>query len=99
SASNQVCSNLSSSTTFLYYNCYNEAQNPSVLPLANGNVGVSYSLETNQTSNACPGAADNTSVRVGFSISSDGGVTYGAQKILGNNNCAYEQASDPACAV
>jgi hypothetical protein len=81
-----------------YENCYGGAQSPSVLPLANGHLGVAYSLlTTNHT--ACSAYGSLVVSRIGFQVSTDGGKTYGAAKYLGNQSCSELQAIEPSFAV
>jgi hypothetical protein len=81
-----------------YLNCYGGAQSPSVLPLANGNLGVAYSvLTTNHT--ACSADGYLVVSRVGFQVSTDGGKSYGGAKYLGNQSCTELQAIEPSFAV
>jgi hypothetical protein len=81
-----------------YMNCYGGAQSPSVLPLANGDLGMAYSvLTTNRT--ACSAYGALVVSRVGFQVSTDGGKSYGGAKYLGNQSCSELQAIEPSFAV
>ncbi|MCI4321589.1 MAG: glycoside hydrolase [Thermoplasmata archaeon] len=79
--------------------CFPQAQNPSVLHLANGHIGLSFSLLTSHTNSSCPAAVNRTNSRVGFALSTDGGVSYGAPTYLGNSTCPYVSAIEPSFAV
>ncbi|MCI4346362.1 MAG: hypothetical protein L3K07_06370, partial [Thermoplasmata archaeon] len=94
----QLCSN-QNSPPFYSSTCYPERQAPTVLPLENGRVGISYSTYTNSTLNSCPGAAGNTTSRVEFAVSSDGGQRFGTPIDLGNESCAFLDALEPSFAV
>jgi hypothetical protein len=94
----QFCS-FQNSPPFYSSTCYPQAQQPTALSLANGEVALAYSSLTNATANSCPGAAANTSSRVEFAISGDGGVHFGAPQDLGNDTCAFLDALEPAFAV
>jgi hypothetical protein len=82
------------------YYCFPQAAAPSVLPLPNGKVGYAYESFTNSTTNTCPLALNNTTeVRVEFSISADGGRTFGSPLDVGNTTCPYFQALEPSFTV
>jgi Divergent InlB B-repeat domain len=83
---------------YTYSNCYGGAQNPSLLNLANGDLGVSYSTFTmNQT--GCTQYSTAVVSRVGFQVSSDSGASFGPAQYLGNETCSYLQAIEPSFAV
>ena len=82
------------------YFCFPQAAQPSVLPLQDGAVGYAYEAITNGTTSTCPLATNNTTeVRVEFSLSHDGGQTFGAPRDLGNTTCPYYQALEPSFTV
>src|SRR5579863_3360554 len=54
------------------YECFPQAQDPSVVQLANGNIGIGFSFATNYSANTCAMAKTDTAVRVGFEISANG---------------------------
>ena len=87
-----------SSTGYYSSNCDPQAISPNVLTLGNGDVGVAYSLMTNSTPTGCSSGA-SVSSRVGFSLSSDGGQTFGSIAYLGNETCSYVDAVEPSFAV
>jgi List-Bact-rpt repeat protein len=83
---------------YTYLNCFGGAQNPSLLNLADGNLGVGYSVFTpNDT--ACLGYASDVVSRIGFQVSTDSGATFGPAQYLGNQTCTYLQAIEPSFAV
>lgn len=86
-------------TSTSYGSCYRQSQDPSVVLLSNGSVGVGFSYVTTHTTDACKGAAGNTGMRVGWVFSNDSGHTYSAQTQIGNTTCAYEQAIEPSFAA
>jgi len=93
----QDCSSISSPPFYQNF-CYPEAQEPTLLPLANGSVGLAYQRETSVSANAC--ASLNTTVaRVAFQTSTDNGTSFGALTDLGNDSCAYLNAIEPSFAV
>jgi hypothetical protein len=96
---NAVCGLISKTPTVANISCNASPQNPSAVALANGNVGVAFSMITNATANSCPGAQDNTSSRVGWAVSADGGAHFGAVTDLGNLSCLGEQAVEPSFAA
>ena len=85
---------------YLYYSyCGAESVSPSVVTLANGNIGVAYSISTNLSSTQCAGGSNNVTERIGFSISANGGDTFSPLEDLGNETCAYLDAIEPSFAV
>ncbi|MCI4363659.1 MAG: hypothetical protein L3K13_05070 [Thermoplasmata archaeon] len=94
----QLCE-YQNSPPFYSSTCYPQAQQPTLLPLPNGDVGLAYSLFTNSTTNLCAGAVGNTTSRVEFAVSGDGGQQFGTPVDLGNESCAYLDALEPAFAV
>lgn len=84
--------------------CNQQAYDPSAVTLANGNVGVGYTVTTNVTgtsTSGCIAGPTNSTVqeRVGFSISSDNGTSFGPINFLGNETCSYLDAIEPSFAV
>jgi List-Bact-rpt repeat protein len=96
--SNQLCQTFNSAP-FYSVSCYAQSQDPSILSLANGHVGVAYGQYTTATTNGCPGAAANTNSRIGWSDSSDGGHTFAHTASIGNQTCAYLNAIEPSFGV
>ncbi len=96
------CSRFSYSFLTYYYwfnDCYGGAVDPTVVNLPNGDVGVGYSIATGQSVGFCPGEAGNVSYLVGFSVSADGGQTFGAPSLMGNQTCTYYNAIEPSFTV
>ncbi|MGA8275502.1 MAG: hypothetical protein WB789_01150 [Thermoplasmata archaeon] len=83
---------------YTYLDCYGGAQNPSLLDLSNGNLGVAYSTYTTNESH-CTADQGQVVSRVGFQVSTDNGATYGAAQYLGNQTCSYLQAIEPSFTV
>jgi hypothetical protein len=81
-----------------YIDCYGGAQNPSLLNLANGDLGIAYSTYTTNESN-CTVDERQVVSRVGFQVSSDSGAVFGAAQYLGNQTCSYLQAIEPSFTV
>jgi hypothetical protein len=88
--------NYTDNNTFV--DCYGGAQNPSLLNLSNGNLGVAYSTYTTNETN-CTVDQSQVVSRVGFQVSTDSGATFGAAQYLGNQTCAYLQAIEPSFGV
>ncbi|HZY70499.1 MAG TPA: hypothetical protein VFF67_05930 [Thermoplasmata archaeon] len=89
-------------STYYYYQydyCYPQAQNPSVVRLANGAIGVGYSVYTNRSTTACTAEASQTNARVAFSVSATNGSTFAAPVDIGNGTCRFLQAIEPSFAV
>jgi Divergent InlB B-repeat domain len=76
-------------------NCYGGAQSPSLLSLADGKLGVAYSVFTTGET-ACAQFGDLVVGRIGFQVSADGGKTYGPATYLGNQSCSELQAIEPS---
>lgn len=93
----QLCKTVNSAP-FYSVSCYSQAQYPSVMQLSNGHLAVAYEQYTESTTNACPGAAANTTARVAVSISTNGGHNYGAPTQIGNTSCSYLNAIEPTFA-
>jgi List-Bact-rpt repeat protein len=79
--------------------CFPQAQNPSTMHLANGDIAVAYSILTGHTSSTCPTASSLTNSRVGFSRSTDGGLSFGGITYVGNDSCPYVNAIEPSFGV
>lgn len=86
---------------YSYYDnfCFGGAVDPTVIALANGDVGVGYSIATDLNIGSCPDATGNVSDLVAFSSSSDGGHHYQPPALLGNKTCRYYNAIEPSFAV
>ena len=86
------------SYSFAVYNyCYSQAVSPSIVTLGNGNVGIGYSMVSNETN--CPSLASSVYERVGFSTSSNGGNSFSGLTFIGNQTCSYLDAIEPSFAV
>lgn len=93
SPSNLLCP----TTTFL---CLNESQDPTVLTLANGAVGLGFSIVGNYTGSSC-GAAGSIS-QIAFALSNDGGASflpYQYVSNIGSAGCPYYEGIEPSFAV
>ncbi|HEY6238083.1 MAG TPA: sialidase family protein, partial [Thermoplasmata archaeon] len=93
----QGCATYNYGTIYNY--CYPQAVSPTLLTLANGNIGLSFSLWTNQSGTGCTLYASSVNERVGFSLSTDNGQTFGGITYLGNETCSYLNAIEPSFAV
>lgn len=80
---------------FTYRDCSSGAQNPSLLNLANGDIGVGYSVLTNLTTSTCPGARNHTMSTVDFRVSSNDGTSFGPAVQITNSTCNYLQSIEP----
>jgi hypothetical protein len=94
----QACTRSNTGTSHTSY-CYSQSQNPTIVDLANGDIGVGYSVFTNRSATACAGSAVNTFTRVGFATSHDGGHHFGTFSYIGNDTCSYLQATEPSFSV
>ncbi|MCI4324081.1 MAG: glycoside hydrolase, partial [Thermoplasmata archaeon] len=85
---------------FVGYNmCYPQSQNPSVLTLANGEIGLAFSAVTSATASTCPNATGNTTSRIAFTTSSNGGLSFSSPQLISNiggANCPYYQGIEPS---
>ena len=97
--SREVCAVITSGSSAATRYCSASDQNPSAAVLANGAVGVAFSRQTSSTSNVCRNASRDTSIRIGWAESSNGGASFGAVTDLGNDTCAFEQATEPSFGV
>ncbi len=84
--------------------CNTQAYDPSAVTLGNGNVGVGYTVTSNVTGTSTSGCLTGTTnstvqEKVGFSISTDNGVSFGPIDYLGNQTCSYLDAIEPSFAV
>jgi len=74
-----------------YAYCFQQTQSPSIVSLANGDLGVGYSMETTVGlgCNATGGAnlTSWTSTNVAWTLSSTNGTSWGAPQIIGNSTC------------
>ncbi len=80
-------------------NCLNQAQNPSIMTLANGSLGIAFSIETSYSASTCSFASGNITAQIGWATSSDNGTTWGALSYIANDTCPYIQAIEPSFAV
>jgi Divergent InlB B-repeat domain len=82
------------------YYCFPQAAQPSVLALPNGQIGYAFESLTNFTTSECPLALNNsTEIQVEFTLSVNGGRSFGAPVDLGNTSCPYFQSLEPSFAV
>ena len=91
-------SNLLCPTTTFF--CLNESQDPSVLALSNGAVGVGFSMVSNYTASTC-GAAGSES-QIAFARSTDGGATFAPYQFISNvgpAGCPYYEGIEPSFAT
>ncbi|MCI4330773.1 MAG: hypothetical protein L3K19_02855 [Thermoplasmata archaeon] len=94
----QVCQHSNSGSSHLS-TCYDQAQNPTILRFSNGDIGVGYSVYTNQSPTSCTGSVTNTLSRVAFATSVDSGRHFTGFSYVGNDTCAYLQATEPSFAL
>jgi hypothetical protein len=93
--SDAACTSIATPPFYQNY-CYPEAQDPILLNLPHGEVGLVSQEYTNLTSNTCTNAAKHTVARIGFALSETGGATFAPALTLGNNTCRYLNAIEPA---
>ncbi|MGI0139795.1 MAG: InlB B-repeat-containing protein [Thermoplasmata archaeon] len=83
---------------YQYEQCVGGAQNPSIFTLPDGQLGIAYSVYTNQPT-SCANSTGLVVSRIGFQTSSDGGETFAPAQYLGNETCSWLQAGEPSFAV
>jgi Divergent InlB B-repeat domain len=86
-------------TTYQDNYCYPSAVNPTLVNLPNGNIGIGYEYNTNATGTACTAYAGQARSAVGFSVSSNGGASFGSPAVIVNQTCRYLDAIEPSFAV
>jgi hypothetical protein len=79
--------------------CYPEAQNPNLLDLTNGELGVVFSTYTGDPGGSCPTRGPSTDSRLAFALSGDNGHSFGASSLIGNTSCGYSNQLSPAFTV
>ncbi|MCI4317551.1 MAG: hypothetical protein L3J96_03350 [Thermoplasmata archaeon] len=79
--------------------CLPEAQNPNLLNLTNGKLGVVFSTYTADPGSSCPTRGTRTDSRSAFALSGDDGHSFGASSLLGNTSCGYSNRLSPAFTV
>jgi hypothetical protein len=97
-AEDTACSSIPSPPFYQNF-CSPEAVSPTLLSLPSGGIGLASELSTNSTLNTCAGAAANTVDRVGFALSTNGGVSFGPTQTLGNDSCTFFNAVEPTFAA
>lgn len=78
--------------------CDSSSASPSLLNLANGNVGVAYGVIENSTTSVCGLPANDSVGHVAFAISTTNGDTWATPTLLGDANatCPYNDELEPA---
>jgi hypothetical protein len=76
--------------------CYSGAQSPSTLSLGGNEVGVGYSILSNESEVGCSNLPDVETSQVAFTRSFDAGQNFGAPVWIGNTSCTDLQALEPA---
>jgi hypothetical protein len=100
SVGNASSANTTCNTPYGY--CYTMSQNPSLLSLANGDLGIGFSAITNFTSAPSCSTSTDVSSRIAWSTSSDGGQTFAPLQYIGNSGasgCPYFEGIEPSFAV
>lgn len=99
--------NVSTANTSCNGFCYPMAQNPTLLNLANGDIGLGFSVVTN-ASGAPASCAATVSTngpvvsRIAWSVSSNGGQSFAPMSLIGNTGssaCQYFDGIEPSFAV
>jgi len=93
--SDAACTSVASPPFYQNY-CYPQAQDPTLLNLPHGRVGLVSQMYTNLTSDTCSNAAKATVARVGFALSTDGGASFAPAVTLGNDTCSYLNSIEPS---
>ncbi|MCI4324073.1 MAG: hypothetical protein L3K03_08730, partial [Thermoplasmata archaeon] len=77
---------------------YEEASSPDLLNLEDGKVGMSYQVVVNTTQTICGWTPNETVSHIGFTLSSNGGVSFGSPAYLGDKSstCPYNQELEPS---
>lgn len=94
---------------YTYY-CLEQSVDPTILRLANGQVGIAYQKLTtyNSTYNATTCPWDNTASRIVWRSSSNGGASFGTSHFIplmnnssfsGSSSCPYASQMEPSFAV
>lgn len=100
SVGNATAANTSCNSPYGY--CYDMSQNPSLLSLANGDLGLGFSAITNYTSAPACSSPANTSSRIAWTTSSNGGQSFLPLEYIGDNGssaCPYYEGIEPSFAV
>lgn len=97
------CQSTAYGPTFLVKECAAETQNPTLVPLANGDLGLGYSEYTtngslcNSSTNSTLGSW--TVSNVAWASSASNGSTWSAPTFLGTPSCRWPSASEPTFAA
>jgi Divergent InlB B-repeat domain len=94
-----------SSPPFFYdleHYCQTGTQNPSILALSNGDLGLAYSMyTTNGTSCNATGGTNFTSwtaMNVGWATSTDNGTSWSPTHLIGSSSCRWPSSTSPTFA-
>ncbi|MFI5414831.1 MAG: hypothetical protein ACHQ16_04090, partial [Candidatus Lutacidiplasmatales archaeon] len=83
-----------------YHYCFSEIQNPSIVTLTNGNLGLAYSIYTTVgpqcNTTIAPALTSWTATNIAWAGSTTNGTSWSAPQIIGNVSCEYPSASEPA---
>lgn len=84
---------------YIYKNCYNDTNEPSINVTTKGVTAIAYTAFTNQS--PCAGTVNNATTEVGFSTSSNLGSTWSTPTYLGNPVCTgydgnFSSAMEPS---
>jgi hypothetical protein len=91
---------------FSYYTiekfCASGTQDPSIVSLSNGDLGVAYSMYTrNGTSCNATGGTNYsswTAMDIGWSLSKTNGTSWGPTSVIGSTSCRWPSSSSPTFA-
>jgi hypothetical protein len=82
--------------------CLHETQNPTILTLANGDLGLGYSIYTTVGPTCPPSAKDPlpgwTTSNVAWARSTTRGATWGPATLVGTTTCRWPSSSEPTFA-
>ncbi|MCI4324898.1 MAG: hypothetical protein L3K00_03310, partial [Thermoplasmata archaeon] len=83
--------------------CYAQTQNPSIVSLSNGDLGLGYSIYTTQgplcNNSTSTTPVSWTSTNVAWANSATNGTTWGGPQVVGNGTCQWPSSSEPTFAT
>ncbi|MCI4321659.1 MAG: hypothetical protein L3K05_05075, partial [Thermoplasmata archaeon] len=83
-----------------YHYCFSQIQNPSIVTLTNGNLGLAYSTYTRVgpmcNTTLAPNLTSWTVTNIAWSNSATNGTSWTSPLLIGNVSCRYPSTSEPA---
>lgn len=98
---NESVGNISSSDVYCGSYCDPQSQNPTLLNLSNGDLGLGFSTISDNSSAPCA-TTTNVATRIAWRTSADGGQTFSPIQYIGNSGssgCPYYEGLEPSFAV